>query len=525
MLRRRGARPAWGTALALALVLAACDGGGGSDTPVPGGRLRVSVRDLGSLDPAATTGRGGMLAVAQLFDALTGIDPQSGRAVPAAATEWKSTADALTWTFTLGDSTFHDGTKVTAGDFKAAFDRLARKATGSDVAFQLEAVKGFQAAKIAGTAPSLEGVKAPTAASLVIVLERPFAELPVFLAHPALAPLPKSMIANPTLLQQQPIGNGPFKMAGPRTTDRVVLDRYDAHARGTAYLDRLDIRLVGDADQSWRDFQRKRTDVAEVPSEALSGARGRAGAGGFTPFWAGLYYGPNLRSPKYAKPEVRKALSLAINRAAIADNVYGGTKESATGIIPEGVRGHKPNACADCVRDTERARTVLQAAFGGKPPEMIIDHLDASPSREVAQAVATQLKEVGLNVALRAHNSTAYLKLLEAGTHEIAELGWLAEVPSADGFLAQQLRTGSPNNHTGFRERVFDTLIDTARAAADEAARLDAYRKAEARAFEYMPIIPIVFFRNHIGVAEHVHGLRVDGAGLFDAARVWVDQP
>ena len=523
MPRRRGALLAWGSVLALALVLGACKGGkDDAGPPQPGGTLKVSVRDLGSLDPAATTGRGGLLAIAQLFDSLTAIDEKSGKAMPAAAESWNVSADGLNWTFNLVAQTFHDGTEVTASDFKSAFDRIARKSTNSDVAFQLESVRGFQAAKIAGTASGLEGVKPSGPRTLRIVLERPFAELPVFLAHPALAPLPKAMVAKPALLQQQPVGNGPFKMAAPRTAERVLLDRYEGHAGKTAYLEHVQIDLGSDPNQTWRDFLSKRTDIAEVPTDALSGSGSRRGEGGFTPFWAALYYGPNLRSPKYAKPEVRRAISLAINRRHVADVVYGGTKESATGIIPRGVGGYEPQSCADCARDEERARTLINAAFGGKPPEMIIDHLDASPSREVATAIANDLKAVGLKVALRAHNSTDYLKLLEAGKHEIAELGWLSEVPSPDGFLAQQLRTGSPNNHTGFADRTFDTLIDQARATKDDSARLEAYRKAEARAFEIMPLIPIVFFRNHVAVAERVQDLLIDGAGLFDASRVWI---
>ena len=521
MVRRRGALSAWG--LALALALTACSGGGGSSTPVPGGSLRVNVRDLGSLDPAATTGRGGLLVIAQLFDSLTSINPRTGEAIPGAAEKWTTSPNGLQWDFTLAAATFHDGTPVTAADFKAAFDRIANKGTGSDVAFQLETVQGFQAAKIAGSVLGLAGVTAVSPTMLRIVLERPFAELAEFLAHPALAPLPKSMLANPPALQQQPIGNGAFKMAGPRTNDRIVLERNETHAGGTAYLERVDVRLVGDPDGSWRDFLRKRADVSEVPTTALSN-RSQAGTGGFTPFWAALYYGPNLKNVKYAKPEVRKAISLAIDRRAIAETVYGGTKESASGLIPRGVRGYARDACAECKRDLDRARGLIQAAFGGNPPEMIIDHLNASPPVEVAKAVAGNLAEIGLRVALRAHNSTDYLKLLQNGQHEIAEYGWLAEVPSPDGFLAQQLRTGSANNHTGFSDGAFDALIDQARAAQTDAAALEGYRKAEQRALESMPLIPIVFYRNHIGVAERVHGLQVDGAGLFDAARVWVDQ-
>ena len=143
MPRRRGALLAWG--LGLALALGACSGTRAAEHPVPGGTLRVDVRDLGSLDPAATTGRGALFIIAQVFDSLTAIDPKTGDAVPAAASSWRTSPDGLTWTFTIAAATFQDGQGVRAGDFKAAFDRIARKSTNSDVAFQLESVKGFQA--------------------------------------------------------------------------------------------------------------------------------------------------------------------------------------------------------------------------------------------------------------------------------------------------------------------------------------------------------------------------------------------
>lgn len=519
MPRRRGALLAWG--IVVALVLAACDNSPTPpEAPATGGELRVSVRDLGSLDPATAAGRGALLVLSQLFEPLTAVDA-AGAVVGAAASEWTTAPNGLSWTFTLKQATFHDGTPVTPADFKNAFDRITRKATNSDVAFQLEAVKGFHPSKIAGTAQTLAGITVGQS-TVTFALDRPFAELPLFLAHPALGPLPRAMATTPAALQTRPIGNGPFKMAGDRSADTVTLERFDEHAGGTAYLDRVQVRLVSDGEQAWRDFLAGRTDVAEVPAEAIAGSQARAGRSGFGPFWAALYYGINLRNPNFAKPEVRKAISLAIDREQIAEAVYGGTKEAATGIIPRGVRGFTEKACPDCERDLDRARSLVSAAFGGNPPEMIIDHLNASPSREVAQAIASDLQEVGLKVAVRSHNSTDYLKLLQAGGHQIAELGWLAEVPSPDGFLAQQLRTGSPNNHTGFADATFDSFIGQARAATVIEKRIEAYDNAEKRALALMPLIPIVFFRNHVGVAERVRDLKIDGAGLFDAARVWI---
>jgi peptide/nickel transport system substrate-binding protein/oligopeptide transport system substrate-binding protein len=261
-------------------------------------------------------------------------------------------------------------------------------------------------------------------------------------------------------------------------------------------------------------------EVADAPPSEFAGAR--TGSTGFSSFWAALYYGFNLRLPKYAKPVVRRALSLAIDREAIARTVYGGTRDPATGIVPRGVRGFAPDACGACRLDRDRARTFLRGAFGGSPPPITLDHLDDPVSAKVAQAIAANLREVGVRASLRAYDPRAYLELLRSGKQDLAELAWLSDVPSPDGFLAQQLRTKSPNNPLGFSDRVFDARIDRARAERDEAKRLGLYRAAEARALDFVPLMPIVFFRNRVAIRGLVRDLVVDGAGLFDAARVWL---
>ena len=511
--------------LAFAALLAACSGAGSPaepETPVAGGTLRISVRDLASLDPAKATGRGAALVLAQVFDSLTDVD-ESGNAIPAAAASWTTSRDGKTWTFALAKGSFHNGDPVTAYDFKFAFDRIVGKALASEAAFQLEPVQGFKAVRVDGTANALSGVTVVNATTLQIVLDRPFHELPVYLSHSSLGPVSQKIFnRNPAEFAANPVGNGAFRVVAPMTTSGVGLERFDAHAGSTAYLDGLDVVVHEGPDDGYRAFVRAETDVAEVPSSGIESSRGRIGPEGFTPFWAAVYYGPNLRLDKFKNPEVRRAISSAINRAAIAGAVYGGTKTPASGLIPLGIPGFPADRCRDCRFDPGDARARIKTAFPSGPPEIIVDHLDASPSREVAAAIAANLRNVGLTIRLRAHRSDAYLRLLAAGQQELAELGWLAEVPSPDGFLAQQLRSGSPNNQVAFSDSAFDQAIDKARAASGLGDRRAAYRDAESRALDQMALIPVVFFRNHLAVASDVRGFRLDGAGIFDAARVWL---
>ncbi len=521
---RRRTRATGALALLFALTTTACPSTAPRpvESPRAGGSLTIAIRDLGSLDPAKAAARGALSVVAQLFDPLTAIDPVTGAVVPAAAASWTSSKDGKRWRFKLRPATYTDGTKVLAADFKLAFDRIARKSTQADAAFQLQPVSGFRASHTTGRAKQLAGVRVTGARELLIVLDRPFSELPYFLAHPALAPIPKRYAKSLKGLDTSPVGNGPFKIVKAKLEREAVLERNTTYVGTPAYLDRLEFRVLRSIDEGWKAFLDHEVDVADVPPSAVESRREIVGEGGFKPFWATLSFGPNLRLPKYRKPEVRRALSLALDRDAIASTVYGNTKVAATGLLPRGVRGYVPDACGACVADRGRASQILDAAFGGDKPRIRIDHLKDDTSTRLARAVATDLRKVGVRASLKAYTNSQYLKLLQAGKQDFAQLGWLAVVPTPDGFLAEQLRTGAQNNTTGFKDPTFDKAVDRARRERDDAKRLARYRAAEARALTLMPIIPIVFFRNRTAVASHVRAFTLDGAGVFDATRVWI---
>jgi oligopeptide transport system substrate-binding protein len=509
--------------LAVVIAVASCTSKSvKNSTPHAGGTLDVSIRDLGSLDPARASGRGALLVVSQIFDSLTAIDPVTGLVKPAAASSWTTSPDGLTWTFTIAAATFQNGQPVRARDFKFAFDRLTQKSLRSEIAYELEPVTGFRAAKVAGTAKTLVGVSAPSDTALVIKLDHPFYELPYNLADPGLAPIPFGAYGSSTAgLNTSPVGNGPFKVVSAAVESQATLARYDNYAGTKAYLDGIKFHVVSNVDDAWRAFQGHQTDITDVPASQVAAGKG-FDQRGFTPVWATLSFGPNLKLAKYQDVNVRIAMSLAIDRNAITSQVFGSTKDAATGLLPRGVRGYVPDACMTCNFNQGRARTLLNAKFKGAMPSITIDHLGDQTSRLVAQAIAKDLSAVGFHTSLTAYSSDEYLSLLKKGGQDFAELGWVQNVPSPDGFLAQQLLSGSVNNQTGFHISRFDSDIATARNEKDEAARLTDYAGAEGRALSLMPLIPIVFYRNREAVASRVQGFRLDGAGIFDASTIWL---
>nr|MBA2725013.1 hypothetical protein [Actinomycetota bacterium] len=134
--------------------------------------LDVAIPEPLTLDPLRIQDPGAVLVARQLFEGLTAWDPVAEEVVPAAAESWKASDGSRRFRFKLREGmTFHDGSPVTAKDFVFAFDRIAQKQSGSELAYTLEDVEGFDAVNGFGTQKHLTGLKATDDLTLVISLD------------------------------------------------------------------------------------------------------------------------------------------------------------------------------------------------------------------------------------------------------------------------------------------------------------------------------------------------------------------
>jgi oligopeptide transport system substrate-binding protein len=464
-------------------------GGGAAAQGRRGGTLAIALLDPGPLDPARADGLQDEVVLGNLFDGLTAVDP-SGAVRPSVAASWTSDPGLRRWEFHLRpEARWSDGAPVRAGDFTFAWQRLAAPGTRPAPApaaarALLAGVAGYRSFA-AGKARSIAGLQAPDPATLVVRLEQPFADLPALVAAVALSPLPAAHLRpDPAAYLARPVGNGPFRLAGPARPGRsLTLDRNPAYWGAPPLLDRVNVQVVPDQQTAWLELQNGQVSFAPVPPDQLAAARTLHGASADNRTRPGLLQGPtlatwqltfNLRSNPATNPRWRQAVSLAVNRDHLAAGLAG---SPATTLVPSGTPGFAAAApgagpaCPACAYDPARARSLFAKTKAAPGPITL-----AAPAGDlagrIASLVAADLAAAGAKVA----RSPA-----PQGGSQLTLVRRVAPYPRPDPFLA-----------VATADAAAQRLLTEARGTPDDPTRATRNAQAEAAALADLAATPLV---------------------------------
>lgn len=535
-------------------------GGGTSETPVKGGTLSVYIGTPAYIDPYNTQESEGTQVEAQVFDSLTQVDPFDAKKVlPAAAESWEPNADATVWTFKLNkNDKFSDGTPVTAKDFVYAWNRIVNPftkntATGkvdpSTINYHLADVKGYDAvsaAKDANAVPKLTGVQAVDDYTLKVTLAKPFADFEYVVSHPALAPVPQKYVEGGVDFQgkkvafnDMPIGNGPFKLSEPWKQGqyiKVVQNPY--FYGGKPLIDGVDFKIFKDPETAYTEFEAGTLDFTQIGEGKIPAAVAKYGQSpdGYTsnpgkqtllgPEDAIYYLVCNNKDKYLGNPDVRKAFSYAINRQAICDVVFAGTRQPADNIVPPPIAGYVAGTWKDSKYDVAAAKSALAAAGypdGKGLPTIKLSFNSGGGHEKVMQLVQADLAKIGVKTSFDSADFPTYLKQLGAGNFQIGRLGWIADYPIMDNFL-YPLFSGptSTDDYSFYNNPAVTAGLTAARAITDSTQRLAAYQKQNETIASTNPVIPIMFYKHHHVGSARVHQLVYDAQGLLHLEKTWL---
>jgi ABC-type transport system substrate-binding protein len=506
---------------------------GESSAPEP---ISIAIGEpVSALLPASTVEEYGAQILESLWTGLVEYDADGELSFTGVAESIES-EDSVTWTVRLHDGwTFHDGSPVTADSFVDAWNYAAYSPNAQEASYFFANIEGYgdlqapvdDAGEPTGdpAATEMSGLRVVDDTTFTVTLAAPFAQFPVTLGYNPFLPLPEVFFEDPEAFGSEPIGNGPFRASGEFVPGKgITVEAYEEFAgEQSPSVEAIEFRVYTDLETAYTDALAGNLDVVpSIPASASDAAaeefEGRfveTAASGFTFLALPLY------QERYADPRVRQALSMAIDREVIAEQIFSGARTAADSVVPAVVDGHRDGACEYCVLDVDRANELLdEAGFDRTQPVEL--WFNAGGGNEAwIEAVGNQLRtNLGVEFVLKGDLAPPeYGPLMGSlGMTGPFRMGWSMDYPSPQNFLEPLYATDAGANFAAYSNPEFDALVAEGNAAATNEEAIGFYNRAEDVLLAEMPVIPMFFDVRQSVHSGDVSGVVVDPFGRVDTS-------
>ena len=480
-----------------------------------------------TLDPAISREVTSHFYVGALFRGLVTIDADL-QVQPDLAERVDVDSSGVVYTFTLREgAAFHDGTPITADDFKYSIERAADPATGSDTAaLYLGDIVGARD-KLNGDAAEVSGVRVVDDRTIEITVDAPKAYFLSKLTYPVAAAVDRRSVeaGGAEWWRDGVNGSGPFKLREWTEGDVLVLERFDGyHAPASLEFAVFPI-LLG---PSMQLYETDRVDVAFIGGgnvdRALDPASGLADQLSVYAELDTFFIGFNAQEPPFDDPNVRRAFAMALDRDQLIETVYGGLGKPAKGLLPPRMPGYSEDL-AGIPYDPEGARAALaQSRYADDFPRVVYTAPGAAAAPASVQFAVDAWREVlDVEVEVELVETETYFYQLEERAKNLFSYGWVADYPDPENFLDLLLHSeNTSNNVGGYANPEYDSVIERARVEPDNEARLALYAQAERILVEDAAIIPLRHASNYVLVKPRVQGFRVNPFGTPELMEVTI---
>jgi oligopeptide transport system substrate-binding protein len=461
-----------------------------------------------SLDPGKATDTTSSNVILALMDPLVKLNPDTLEPVPSAADSWE--VDGNVVTFHLNeDATWTNGDPVTAQDYVYSWKRTLSPELAADYAYQLYGVTG--AADYNGCEADCEaladavGVTAVDDYTLQVELT---SEQPWFLgqvSHHSFLPVHQATVEEFGDNWTDPeniVTNGPFMLESwDHEASINMVKNPDYRDAANVALERIEGSIIVDGITKVQAFEAGEVDVLDgggLPPEEIERLKTEPYYEQY-PALGTYYYGFNTANIGL---EQRKAMSLAINRKIITDQIDRTGRAQATGMTPEGVKGFEVINPNSPWLPAEGDITQAQEVFAGEAnPKTKINlfHNDSPGHKEIAVAVQSMWQELGIETTIKAQEWAQYLEFLGPPPNKAVDayrLGWIYDFPDAINGL-ELFTCDSGNNNTAWCNEEYDALVEEAKQTVDDDARYEIYRQLEGIMFDEdgdVPLTPIMWY-------------------------------
>jgi oligopeptide transport system substrate-binding protein len=476
--------------------------------------------DPGTLDPHRAEGVPASNVLRDLYEGLVS-EAANGDYIPGAAESWTISEDGKTYRFKIRDeAVWSNGDRVVAEDFVFSLRRSVDPKTLSNYSSMLYPIKNARDV-VLGKAPTNKlGVTAENEKTLLIELEEPTPYFISLLTHSTTYPVHPASVKEHGSLFTRPenmISNGAFTLKDWRIQDYILLKRNERYwDNPSTTLNEVYYYPLDNPDASLRRYRANELDFTDTtPSEQLPWIKKNLKDElKITPYFGSYYYGFNNSKPPFKdNPELRMALSLAVNRSIITDIVLGAGQIPAFTFVPpvKEYQGGQPEWAKLTQKEREELAKELYAEAGystTNPLSIEIIYNTSENHKRVALAVTSMWKKtLGVETKLRNQEWKVFLETrrLQDET-EVFRGGWIGDYDDPYTF-SELLHSENEMNHSGYASEEYDALLKAASLKPAGKERLNDLLQAEQIMLKDMPVIPLYFYVSQHLIKPWVAGL------------------
>ena len=476
-----------------------------------------------TLDPALNSAVDGGNMLITLFETLLIID-QDNKVQPGQAEKYEVSPDGLTWTFTMRDGLkWSDGTELNAKDFEYTFKRIADTNVAAPYAETvIGMIEGYKDA-IDSKNPEKLNVKASEdGKTLTIKLAYPCSYFDKIVAFGTMSPVQKATVEkNGDSWATKPetyVCNGPYTITEWTPSEKIVCKKNENYKGGwdssKIVNDKLTFLLLEDSSASYTAYTGGTAQlIKDVPTEEIPTLKkDKKDEFNVDPILGTYYLSMNLNKAPFNNKNVRKALSLAIDRDYVANTVMQGTYTPAYNYVGTGVddvdpgkflenskaaNGGKTYISEDYKANLEEAKKALAEA--GYPegkgfPTITYSTNDTGYHKALAEYLQQVYKDLGITMNIDIVDWSSFTPKRRAGEYEMARNGWVMDYNDASNMI-ELFYSSNGNNDGKYNNPAFDKAMNDSKVA-DKTAHFAALHEAEKIVSEDYGFIPVAYYND-----------------------------
>lgn len=501
----------------VALALAGCSSGGSSssassDKPVSGGTLTLArTASVTSLDLDTEITSNNAFAIDKVFEPLLSFDA-SGKIVPWVASKYTQSSDGLTWTFTI-----RKGIQFSNG----------KDVTPADVVYSLQRHIDTKDSPLPLAAP-ITKIAASGSDQVVVTLKTPYTPFAAELTGFSNGILPNNLDGeSEATFFKNPIGTGPFVVDKWDPTGDISFTKNTHYWQpGKPYIDKLVYKLVPDDNQLVAQLNGGQVDaIDEVPLANVADLKANSALSvDSVDSWnvEELFF--NNLDTHFKDRNVRRAVSLALDRVGIAKATTFGTAKAAGSLLPPTIEYYAKDI--DTLQhDESKAKAELaKSAFPkGFTTTLLIASGDSQKAQE-AQAIQSELATIGITVKIQSIDLASFREQFKAFNYSFMLNSATSDTPDPDSIVSFQADPDAGTNAywTHYSDPQVTALLRKGETQADGPERKATYTQIQELIAQDAPYIPLSYPAAIKATSSKVHGFVVLPNGSTQLQNVWI---